>query len=300
MMPPMVRFYAVFGAAAISFSAILVRLADTSPSTAAFFRPFYALPLLALAWWFTREGDARSRRNRLLALGAGMLTGVAFTLWNHAIGFIGAGLSTVLGNTQVVFVGLLAWLLYGERPSNTAFVAVPLVFAGVVLASGLGRADAYGAAPLLGAGLSLANALVYTAFLLIFRAVSGAVKLPTGPLLDATAGAAVAALLLGALTDPAFSLLPSWPAHGWLLLLAFGSQTVGWLCIMVALPRLPALETSVILLLQPALAVVWALWIFQEFLSPLQWAGVVLVLAGVGVLSLAGSVRGAQRPATAD
>jgi drug/metabolite transporter (DMT)-like permease len=39
------------GALVIAFSAILVKLAEVSPSTAAFFRCFYALPLLALLAW---------------------------------------------------------------------------------------------------------------------------------------------------------------------------------------------------------------------------------------------------------
>ena len=39
---------AVLGALVIAFSAILVRLAEVSPATAAFFRCAYALPLLGL------------------------------------------------------------------------------------------------------------------------------------------------------------------------------------------------------------------------------------------------------------
>ena len=41
----------VLGALVIAFSAILVRLAEVSPSTAATFRCFYALPLLGLLAW---------------------------------------------------------------------------------------------------------------------------------------------------------------------------------------------------------------------------------------------------------
>ena len=41
----------VLGALVIAFSAILVRLAEVSPSTAAFFRCAYALPLLGLLAW---------------------------------------------------------------------------------------------------------------------------------------------------------------------------------------------------------------------------------------------------------
>lgn len=287
----MVRLVALAGAVAISFSAIFVRLAGVSPSTAAFFRPAYALPILALLWWLTRREEGRSARARLIAIGAGFLTGVSFTLWNHAIEMIGAGLSTVLGNTQVVFVGLIAWWLYGERPSRVALIAIPVVFAGVVFTSGLGRADAYGADPVLGAVLSLANALVYTTFLIVFRALSRGLRLPTGPQFDATVGAVIATLAGGLLTDPGFSLVPTWPEHGWLVLLAVGSQVIGWLCIMAALPRLPALDTSVILLMQPVLTVVWALVIFGEYLSMVQWTGVGLVLAGIAAMSLGGSMR---------
>lgn len=294
----MIRLFALFGAVAISFSAIFVRLAEVSPSTAAFFRTAYALPVLLLLWALTRSDDPRPRRHRWLAFGAGMLTGLSFTVWNFAIADIGAGLSTVLANTQVVFVGLLAWLLYGERPSNLAFAAIPLTFGGVILASGLGSAAAYGDAPVRGAILSIVNALVYTTFLLLFRRVSRGLRLPVGPQLEATAGAVVATLAIGPLVDSGFSLAWSWPAHGWLLALALGSQVIGWLLILGALPRLPALETSVILLMQPVLTVVWAQLIFGEQPSGLQWAGIALVLVGVTGLSLGGSVRPRARART--
>jgi drug/metabolite transporter (DMT)-like permease len=84
---------------------------------------------------------------------------------------------------------------------------------------------------------------------------------------------------------------PTWPAHGWLLALAVGSQVIGWLLIAIALPRLAALETSVLLLLQPALTVLWARLIFAELLSNLQWLGVLLVLGGIGVVSMRGIVE---------
>lgn len=287
----MARALALCGAIVISFSAILVRLADVSPSTAAFFRPAYALPWLLLAWRLLASGDARPLRRRLQAVAAGVLMGLAFTLWNHAIEAIGAGLSTVLGNSQVVFVGFAAWLLYGERPSRLAFAAVPVVFLGAVFTSGLGGAAAYGDAPARGVAFGLTNAVVYSAFLLMFRALGRGQRVAAGPLFDATVGATLTTLLGGLLTDPGFALVPTWPAHGWLLLLGFGPQVVGWLCIFYALPRLAALETSVILLLQPVLTVVWAWLLLGETPSAVQLAGVALVMAGVTLLSVRGSVR---------
>jgi drug/metabolite transporter (DMT)-like permease len=50
------------------------------------------------------------------------------------------------------------------------------------------------------------------------------------------------------------------------------------------MPRLPAIETSILLLGQPVFAVVWGRMLFAERLSPLQWAGCAVVLIGVGTL----------------
>ncbi len=287
----MYRLLALLGAVTISFSAILVRLANVSPATAAFFRPAYALlPLLVLSL-AVRTGHGRGVRARAVGIGAGMLMGLAFVFWNFAIADIGAGAATVLGNTQVVFVGIAAWLLLGERPAGVAFAAVPVVFAGVALTSGLGLPGAYGRAPVAGAAWGLANASVYAAFLLLYRSLNRDRGLPAGLLFDASLGAALATLLTGAITDPGFSLAFRWPSHGWLILLGLGPQVVGWLLILSALPRLPALDTSVTLLAQPMLTVLWGRLLFAERLSWLQAGGVTLVLLGVVALSLGGTVR---------
>jgi drug/metabolite transporter (DMT)-like permease len=291
----MLHLLGVAAAAAISFSAIFIRLADVSVSTAAFFRPFYALPAIGLLVLLDRGDDRRTRRERLGTVFAGGLMGVAFTLWNYAIDYVGAGLATVLGNTQVVFVGLFAWWVFRERPPKATALAVPLVLGGVVLATGVGRPDAYGSDPLLGVVYGIFNAMSYAAFLLIFRRTARSVTRPWGALFDASVGAAVVTLALGLLTDPAFDLRPVWPAHGWLLALAVGSQTIAWGAILAVLPRLPALDTSVILLVQPVLTVVWGAWLFAERPSPWQWAGVASVLAGIAVVVLAGALGRARR-----
>ena len=285
------RPLALAGVACISFSAILVRLAMASPSTVAFFRTAYALPVLWLIWRLTRHMDQRGARLRRMAAGAGVLLAVDLVLWHQAIAYIGAGLATVLANTQVVFVGLFSWAFQRERPTREALLVIPIVFLGVALISGLGRPDAFGEDPSAGAVFGVLAGLAYAGFLIGYRrsgrAQSGP---PTGPLLDSTLGAAVASLMFGAL-DPGFSLGLSWPSHGWLLALALTTQVAGWLLIGIALPRLPALDTSVMLLLQPMGTMIWAGLIFAEVLSGVQWLGVGLVLAGIVVLSWRGSSR---------
>ncbi len=286
----MTRLFALLGILGISFSAIFVKQADVSPSTAAFFRTAYAVPVLFLLWMAVRRRDRRAANLRWMAAGAGLFLALDLAVWHRSIDLIGAGLATVLANTQVVFVGLAAWVIYRERPTGLAFVTIPVVFGGVVLISGLGREDAFGDDPVTGAALGVVAGLAYTGFLLVFRASNRELAPAAGPLLDATIGAAIGSLLSGA-ADPDFSFAITWPAHGWLLALAMVAQVGGWLLIATALPRLPALETSVMLLLQPMATVLWGLLIFAEHLSAAQWAGVALVLGGVGALTLRGSVE---------
>ena len=300
----MTRLIGLAGIAIISFSAIFVRLADVSPTTAAFFRAAYAIPALYLVARMLRDRDRREPRMRWLAFLSGLLLAIDLSFWHQAIAWIGAGLGTVLGNTQVVFVGVAAWFLHKERPSQLALMTIPIVIVGVVLISGLGDPTAYGANPLGGVIYGILTGLFFGGFILLFRASNKGLAPVAGPLLDATCGMAVGTL--GAsLFDPGFSIVLSWPAHGWLLAMALGSQVIGWLFISHALPRLPALETSVQLLVQPMLTILWGRLIFGEYLSTLQWVGAVLVLGGVGFLSIRGTVEKqvsgpAMIPAAAD
>jgi len=282
------RLIALTGIVIISFSAIFVRLADVAPATAGLFRAAYALPLL----WLLRRltGDDRPLRARRIALISGVFLSADIALWHTAIDLIGAGMATVVVNTQVLWVGAIAWIIHKEHPTRAAFVVVPVMLAGVALIGGVGTSDAYGTNPAVGAALAACGGFFYAGFLLLFRHANAGGGPTTGPLLDVSIGI-TAAFLLGGWFDPGFSLEPTWPAHWWLIALALGVHTGGWLMIALALPRLPALETSVMLLLQPSLTLVWAVMIFSERLSATQTAGVALVLVGIATAAARGLVR---------
>ena len=290
----------VAGALLIAFSAIFVRLAGVAPSTAAIYRCAYAVPILALlAWRERRRYGPRTAGERRLALLAGVLFAGDLVAWHHAIDAVGAGLATVLGNTQVAMVGLAAWAFLGERPRRSTLVAVPVVLAGVVLISGVVGEGAYGRAPVLGAGLGVLTAVFYTGFILILRHGNRDLRRPAGPLLDATASAAVCSLLLGLVLGEA-RLAPSWPAHGWLLLLALTSQVVAWMLISVSLPRLPAVTTSVVLTLQPVGSVFLGMALLAESPSALQLVGVAVVISGIILATLGRSGRVRRRRSPVD
>lgn len=288
---------ALAGACCIASSGVLVRLADVAPATSAVFRCVYALPLLILlAAWERRRFGPRTAADRRLALVAGVCFALDLLLWHHAIAAVGAGLATVLGNLQVVVVGLAAWVLLGERLERGLLLAVPVMLLGVVLVSGALGGGAYGAAPVLGVVLGVGTSIAYAAFILLLRRGNRDVRRPAGPLADATAVGALVAALLGPLTG-GVDLVPSWPAHGWLVLLAVLSQVLGWLLLSVSLPRLPAALPSVLLLVQPVGALFLGVVLLNEAPSIVQVGGAVFIAAGVLVATVprraAGMPRGA-------
>jgi drug/metabolite transporter (DMT)-like permease len=279
-----VHLLALLGVLSISFSAIFVRLAAASPVTATFYRGAYAVPVLLVIWLVQKSQDRRGRRERWLAIVSGLLLALDLNLWHESIALLGAGLGTVIANAQVVFVAAAAWVLYGERPTIARIATIGIVLGGVVLTSGLARHDAYGAAPVTGAIVGMLAAIVYAAFILVYRDANRTPGPRAGPLLDSTLGMVVGALAF-AVFDPHFTFTPGLTASLWLALLAIGSQVIGWLLIGTALPKLPVVETSVLLLGQPVFTVIWGVLLFDERLSALQWAGSAIVLAGVGMLS---------------
>ena len=292
---------ALAGALSIAFSAILFRYSEVSPETGAFFRCLFAIPpLWLLARWEDRRLGGRAARVRAWAWLAGAFLAVDLLFWHHAIGAVGAGLSTVLANTQVVLVGLVAWVVLHERPARSSLLAIPLAASGVVLISGVLETGAYGDDPLVGAALGLAAGVAYTGFLLSLRHGSSDLRRVAGPLYDATVATALVVLSIG-LARGDLDLAPPVAAIGWLALLGVTNQFAAWLLITLSLPRLPAVVTSILLTLQPVASVFFAALLLDERPSPLQFAGTAAILGGLLVAS-AGRARdraAAEQPAPA-
>src|SRR3990172_1858183 len=102
------------------------------------------------------------------------------------------------------------------------------------------------------------------------------------PILEATVATAIFSAL-GGLVVGDLGPFPGWQSVGWLVLLALSAQTAGGLLIAIALPRLPAVTTSLLLLSQPVASIFLAMIIVAETPSPLQLLGVGLVVVGVAV-----------------
>ena len=291
---------ALAGAVAISFSPVFYVYSDTNPSTGAFFRMLYALPALALLAYLVRKADTRSSRTRWTAFGAGLILAPDMLSYHSSMIFIGIGIATLIGNSQVIIVTLASWKLFGEKPNQAILVSLPVVLIGLALISGIADTDPYGEDPVKGVVFGTMAAFFYSSFLILFRYSNRELAPSSSVQLDATAGAALGLLVLGLLPLSSIAiepmeLQPTWPGHGWLIVLALLCQVAGWLAIAHALPRLPAAHTSFAVLLQPVLTLVWGYVILhQEGHSQNQVIGVFLVLAAIITVTLYGSASTAK------
>ena len=291
---------ALAGAVTISFSPVLYVYSDTNPSTGAFFQMLYALPALALLAYLVRKADTRSSRTRWTAFGAGLILAPDMLSYHSSMIFIGIGIATLIGNSQVIIVTLASWKLFGEKPNPAILLSLPVVIIGLALISGFADPEPYGEDPVKGVVFGMMAAFFYSSFLILFRYSNRELAPSSSVQLDATVGAALGLLVLGLLPLSSMAiepleLQPTWPGHGWLILLALLCQVAGWLAIAHALPRLPAAHTSFAILLQPVLTLIWGYFILhQEGHSQNQAIGVFLVLVAIVTVTLYGSASTAK------
>lgn len=289
-------FIALAGATAISFAPLLYIRSDTSALTGAFYRMLYALPLLAILVWMGKGEDGRSSRSRWLAFCAGVLLAIDFAAYHSAIDYIGSGIATMIGNSQVFIVTLVSWWFLGEHPNRFILLALPMVMFGLVLISGIWDDAPYGEDPVKGVIGGILAAVFYSSFLILYRQSNRIGAPAVNSQFDATAGATLGLIFLGSMSLTGIGIEPiehgfTWPGHGWLILLAVFCQVIGWFAITYALPRLPASHTSFAILLQPVLTIVWGVLLLGESPSMMQSSGMVLIFVAIIVVTLFGAAE---------
>ncbi|HUH01848.1 MAG TPA: DMT family transporter [Kofleriaceae bacterium] len=288
-----------FGAAAISFAPVLVKVAaleGVGPATIGAWRCAIGGALL-VALAMARGAPLLPRRS---AVRIALIAGVAFALdlwvWHRSIVIVGAGMATILGNTQVFWTSAYGGIAYREPLSPRFLAAAGAAFVGVVLLAGIGSDVELSRYYLGGVGLGLATGLVYACYILAVQRATGggrtgAAVEEVGPrssqLTQSMHALGWVALIAGALlgTSAAIegeALVPP-TARAWLALggLAVVAQIIGWIAIASGLRRAPASRAALVLLLQPALATGWGFAFFDERLQLLQLAGAVVTLTAI-------------------
>lgn len=290
---------ALTGAVITGSGSTLMHLAGSTPATAAFFRSLFALPVLAVLAARSRRCAARPAVPLRAAVLAGAFLAADLLLWQKSVLTLGAGLSTVVQNTQVVYVAGAGWLFFGERVPARLLRFLPVLVAGVaVIAFGAaGAAGSAGPAPVEGTVLALVSALAYAGFLVVLRGRLSEPAVRARALLVVTGSTAAVSAAVGAATG-GLDLAPGWAPAGWLAVLALTSQVLGWTVLMKAISRLGSLRAAVVLLVQPVAALVWGGVVLGEAPSGWQTAGLALVLVAVAAMTVPAGAQTGRPPMT--
>ncbi len=276
--PGAIHWAALFaGNVALALGPWSVRLADSGPVAAGFWRLTIALPLIWLIARRAGEPVFGLPRRTALLVGLGALA-FAFDLasWHIGIERTRLGNATLFGNAGSIV--LLFWGIVVARtmPARAEWVAIVLALGGAAIL--MGRSAEISASTLIGDLFCVTAGFLYAIYLLCLQ--------------DARKGLGGWALLVRVCLVAAPVLLcvawlrgePIWP-RDWtpLVVLAVLSQVVGQGLLVFALRAFPPMIIGLALLMQPAVAVAYGFLAFGEALAALDLVGMAMVGAALAV-----------------
>ncbi len=290
---PVARAYAAMVVAniALAFGPWLVRLADVSSLSSAFWRLALAAPLLFLLMRAVRQPIPPLSRGMMAVIAIGGLCFAAdLGSWHIGIHHTKLANATLFGNIASFL--LAAYVLISTRTLPDRFQSAALILAAVGTMLLLGRSYQVDTRYLTGDLLCILAGVLYTGYLLAMGRARGMLQ-PVPVLLISTV-AGMGPLLLFALVEGG----PFWPAD-WtpLLLLAIGSQVIGQGLMVYAMGHLPPMVIGLGLLIQPFIAALIGSLRYGERLGLLDIVGGVAICAAlVLVRASKAQVRTRSRP----
>lgn len=267
----------ILGNIALALGPWSVRLADSGPVAAGFWRLFLALPLLAL---LARRGrqplTGGSTRALLVTAAAGVLFAFDLASWHIGIETTRLGNATLFGNSGSLILMVWGMIALRRRPRGVELIAIFGSLAGAAIL--MGRSLEIDSSSLVGDLFCILAGFFYAFYILLLQGArdhSGGWALLFHSSLAGAPVLLALALFLGE---------PVWP-HNWgpLIALMLLSQIVGQGLLVYALKHFSPLIIGLALLTQPAVSVIAGWFAFDETLSWLDALGMLLVAASLVV-----------------
>lgn len=274
------------GAFGISFAPILLVLSGVAPTPGAVWRFVWAMPVL-VPLCIRARASFRSRAWVPAALLSGAFFAADMALWHRSIGTFGAGPSTLVVNTQVIWIALYGMFALRERPTRAFWLSLPVTFVGLALLAGGDIAGVPSEARLRGLAAALVAGVAYAGVLVCLRRAARTGGPAPEAVLLVQLSVAGPLLALLALAEGTLPVLPRPEQHFWLALLGLGPQAVAWTLITRGLAGLPGHHGGLLLLLQPTSSLILGWLILGQSLGPAALGGASLVLLGIGTTLLA-------------
>lgn len=225
-------------------------------------------------------------------LGLGLLIAVQSLCLYSAVARIPVALALLVANSFPIILALITWAAGGTRPTRQAWTVMGIILAGMLLALDVPArlAEARGAAGAevawgAGIGFALCAATAFASGLWVtehrLRTLPGTVRsFYTMLTVCATVLAAGAAgLIPGGMAWPKET--AGWAGLG-LLMLLYGAAFV---TLFILVPRLDMARNAPVMNMEPVATLLFGWVVLGQWISPLQMAGGLVVLAGIVLLS---------------
>ena len=266
----------IAGNVALALGPWLVRLSDTGPISAAFWRLLIPIPVFAFLAWRARTPGPLDRKLALLVVVAGLFFAADLASWHIGIERTRLGNAVLFGNSGSIILMVWGFIALRRAPSwrEASGVVAALVGAAILL----GRSLEISAENFVGDLFCLFAGICYAFYLLPSQRARAALGQWSVLLLVCIAACP---LLLGlAISNEE----PFWPGNaGWtpVLLLALSSQIVGQGLLVYSLKNFSPFIIGMALLTQPAVAASVGWLVFGELLVPLDIVGMGLIAAAL-------------------
>lgn len=264
---------------ALAFGPWFVRMADTGPVAAAFWRIALALPvLLLMAGWSDRRALLPTRALLVPLLIGGVAFAIDLGSWHIGIRRTTMANATLFGNCAVLIFPIYGFIAMRRWPTRAQGLALLLAAVGGLLL--LGRSAELSSRHLAGDLFCLLAGVLYAVYFIVMRGVRR--TMAPLPALALSSVASVLPLLAFALALGE----PIMPQH-WtpLIALALVSQIAGQGLMIYALGHLSPLVVGLALLVQPVVGATIGWLAYGERLGPMDAVGAVLVAAALVIVS---------------
>jgi drug/metabolite transporter (DMT)-like permease len=270
------------GILALSFSSLFVRWSGAPGPVVSFYRMVIAA-LVLLPFFLRQRATLHGLHPRwiVLALLAGLFSGLDHATWGFSLAFTNVANSTLLNNIAPLWVALVALLLFREKLRSRFWLGLALTLCGAafVLGSDFLNGSTFGGGDL----LAVASSFFYAGYFIFVQ--RSRIRLNTLSSLWLMVVSATVVLT-------AVNLLSGFPLWGYGLnaLLSFLgaallSQVTGYLALNYALGILPASTVAPTMISQPVLTAILAIPLVGEPLAWSQIMGGLTVLAGIYLIN---------------
>jgi drug/metabolite transporter (DMT)-like permease len=225
-----------------------------------------------------------TRKQAGLAVISGICLALHFATWIQSLEYTSVASSAALVTTNPLWVGIAAWLLFGEKLNQWRIMGMFMTIVGSLAIALSDQQTQQGSNPMLGNALAVIGAMSGSAYFLVGRGLRN--QLPLLHYVWMTYGSAAIVLLMAALASGHTTL--SYPPEIWLVLLglAVGPQLIGHTTINFAMRHFSALLVTIAILGEPVGSAILAFVIFDEAVAPLQLVGFVGLLVGIAITAI--------------